>query len=241
MGTGQRKTARPGPAAPAGLSREVVLDAALGLIDEAGPDGFTMRALARRLGVYPTAIYWYFPRKNDLLAALVAHALRDLSPQADPQDWQGFIADLFRRYRDAMRRHPHVAGLTGASLVSNAAVDLGLIDRIVAALGHAGCPDDRLLAAFDVVISSMAGFATMEFAALPSEDQAAWADGMRAAVDTIDAARHPHLHRFRDQVANRHFMLRWENGTAVPLDAGFEAHVAIVIAGLQAFIHRSEI
>lgn len=240
MGTEQRKVAKAGPAAPAGLNREVVLDAALALIDEAGTDGFTMRALARRLGVYPTAIYWYFPRKNDLMAAVVARALSDLSPQADPRDWRAFIAELFRRYRAAIRRHPHVAGLTGASLVSNAAIDLGLIDRIISALEHAGCPDDRLPAAFDVVISSMAGFATMEFAGLPAEDEAAWTEGMRAAVAGIDPLAHPHLHRLRDTMVNRHFMLRWENGTTVPLDPGFEAHVAIVIAGLAAFIHQSE-
>jgi AcrR family transcriptional regulator len=240
MGSGQRKSAGKGPAVPAGLSREVVLDAALGLLDAAGPDGFTMRALARRLGVYPTAIYWYFPRKNDLLAAVVAHVLRDLAPATDPRDWRQFVAELFRRYRDAMRRHPHVAALTGANLVSNAAVDLALIDGILAALAHAGCPDARLLAAFDVVISAMAGFATMEFAARPAEDRPAWVDGMRAAVDAVDPARHPHLHRLRDRMANRHFMLRWENGTTVPLDAGFDAHVAIVIAGLEAFMHQQE-
>lgn len=237
---GQRKAAKAGPAGPAGLSREVVLDAALGLIDQAGADGFTMRALARRLGVYPTAIYWYFPRKNDLLAAVVAHTLRDLSPPVAPQDWRAFIAALFRRYRDAMRRHPHVAGLTGASLVSNTGIDLGLIEQILASLTHAGCPGGRLLAAFDVVVSAMAGFATMEFAGLPTEDGAAWADGMRAAADGIDPASHPHLHRVREAMVNRHFMLRWENGTTVPLDASFEAHVAIVIAGLETFIHRSE-
>ncbi len=240
MGSGGRKSAGKRPAAPAGLSRDVVLDAALGLLDAAGPDGFTMRALARRLGVYPTSIYWYFPRKNDLLAAVVAHVLRDLAPETDPRDWRPFIAGLFRRYREAMRRHPHVAALTGANLVSNAAVDLALIDGILAALVHAGCPDARLLAAFDVVISSMAGFATMEFAALPGEDQSAWVDNMRAAVAAVDAARHPHLHRLRDRMANRHFMLRWENGTTVPLDAGCDAHVAVVIAGREAFMHHQE-
>lgn len=236
----QRKAHKAGPAAPAGLSRAVVLDAALALIDRVGPDGFTMRALARDLGVYPTAIYWYFPRKNDLLAAVAGLALHDLDPDVDPADWRGFVTQLFRRYRDAMRRHPHVAALTGANLVSNAGIDLRLIERILAALAHAGCADDRILAAFDVVVSAMAGFATMEFATLPAEDQAAWADGMRQAADGIDAGRHPHLHRLREAMINRHFMLRWENGTTVPLDQGFDAHVAIVIAGLEAFIRQSE-
>jgi hypothetical protein len=63
---------------------------------------------------------------------------------------------------------------------------------------------------------------------------------MQAAAAGIDPDRHPQLHRFRGEIANRHFMLRWENGTTVPLDRSFEAHVAIVIAGLDAFIHQSE-
>jgi AcrR family transcriptional regulator len=38
----------------------VVLRAALAILDEDGPDGFTVRAIAERAGVAPMAIYNHF-------------------------------------------------------------------------------------------------------------------------------------------------------------------------------------
>ena len=42
---------------------------------------FSLRELAKVLGVYPTAIYWYVPNRNELIAGAVALALADVSRQ----------------------------------------------------------------------------------------------------------------------------------------------------------------
>src|SRR5580704_9676283 len=52
------------------LSREQVLAAALGLLDEAGLEQLTMRRLAAALGVQNGATYWHFGSKQDLLEAM---------------------------------------------------------------------------------------------------------------------------------------------------------------------------
>ena len=41
------------------LNTEEVVRTALALLDEVGLRGFTMRALAGRLGTYPATIYWH--------------------------------------------------------------------------------------------------------------------------------------------------------------------------------------
>ena len=50
-----------------GLTRAGIVAAALGLLDEAGLDGLTVRAVASRLGVQAPALYWHVRSKQDLL------------------------------------------------------------------------------------------------------------------------------------------------------------------------------
>jgi AcrR family transcriptional regulator len=50
--------------------RQAMLDATLALIEEHGPEGFTLRAAARGAGVSPGAAYHHFKDKEDLVAAV---------------------------------------------------------------------------------------------------------------------------------------------------------------------------
>ena len=52
---------------PVGLTKESIVREALSLLDEAGMDGLTLRALASRLGVQAPAIYWHVRNKQALL------------------------------------------------------------------------------------------------------------------------------------------------------------------------------
>jgi AcrR family transcriptional regulator len=49
------------------LTKESIVREALSLLDEAGMDGLTLRALASRLGVQAPAIYWHVRNKQALL------------------------------------------------------------------------------------------------------------------------------------------------------------------------------
>jgi TetR/AcrR family transcriptional regulator, tetracycline repressor protein len=51
----------------AGLTKAAIVQAALDLLDEAGMDGLTVRALAARLGVQAPALYWHVRNKQALL------------------------------------------------------------------------------------------------------------------------------------------------------------------------------
>jgi AcrR family transcriptional regulator len=50
--------------------RRALLDATLRLVDQKGPQGFTLRAAARAAGVTPSATYHHFEDKDALLAAV---------------------------------------------------------------------------------------------------------------------------------------------------------------------------
>lgn len=53
------------------LTPDQVLDAALSIVEQDGVDGLSMRALAAKLGVAVTAIYWHVGNKEQVLDALV--------------------------------------------------------------------------------------------------------------------------------------------------------------------------
>jgi TetR/AcrR family tetracycline transcriptional repressor len=61
-----------------GLTRDRVVDVALELLESDGPDALTMRGLAAKLGVAPTAIYWHVGDKQALLDAVVDHITADV-------------------------------------------------------------------------------------------------------------------------------------------------------------------
>jgi len=59
--------------------RETLLGAAIDLIAEVGPAGFTLREVARRAGVSHNAPYRHFRDKDALLAAVAAQGFRELT------------------------------------------------------------------------------------------------------------------------------------------------------------------
>ena len=58
-----------------GLSRERLVEAALGLINEEGLDGLSMRALADRLEVKAASLYWHVRDRSELLELLAESIL----------------------------------------------------------------------------------------------------------------------------------------------------------------------
>jgi TetR/AcrR family tetracycline transcriptional repressor len=232
------KRGRPSYDSERGLSREAILDASLGLIDEVGLDKFSIRLLAQRMRVFPAAIYWHLSTRNALLAATLNHCLSDTMPNTEPDDWKAWLTALFRENRRVVQRHPNITPLITSQLLSNAGANFKLVDRTLEVLETAGFKGAKLFAAYDIVITATLGFVTMEFAALPSEDTKGWTKLMRQTVEGLDEKSYPHIHRHKAALTNKHFILRWENGATLPLDASFEAYVYTIIEGLRQLLTR---
>ena len=220
------------------LSQEIIVAAALEYIDAEGLETFSLRNLAVKLGVYPTAIYWYVSNRDALLAHIVTLATRDVIPKKKRRDWQVGLRDLMRNFRAAVRRHPHIATLIGTQLVSNAQADLDLAEFILAILSKAGLSDAKLVGAYNTVLAMMVGFTTQELAPTPREDPAQWQITVQERMLSIDADIHPLLSNNMHNLSNRAFILRWQNGVDAPLDASFEMCVDILVAGIEGLADR---
>src|SRR5689334_9393027 len=75
-----------GRAAP--LSRDVVLAAALALVDEEGADALTLRRLADRLGVNPMAAYHHVHGKDAILDGIAELVTQDIHLRDESGPWQ---------------------------------------------------------------------------------------------------------------------------------------------------------
>src|SRR6266851_4570267 len=80
----------------------------------AGAGGLSLRAVAREMGMVSSAIYRYFPSRDDLLTALIVdgyNAIGEVAGQADAAcpagEYAGRWLAVCRAIRDWALAHPH--------------------------------------------------------------------------------------------------------------------------------------
>lgn len=150
-GTGQTDR-RQTPRKRNALSRQLLVTASLDLLDRAGVSGFSLPALGRHLGCDATAVYRYFPSKDDLLLAvadeLIAIAMADPSQDAC---WVDVLTGVARRSRKVYLDHPAAACLS-AYRVTGGPAELAGANIIIGAVLAAGFTDQEAADAYRVVV-----------------------------------------------------------------------------------------
>ena len=94
------------------LTRDEVIDAALGIVDAAGLEALTMRRLAADLGVEAMSLYYHVPSKDVLLDWTVDRMRTELRlPDDVPGDWADSLEAVFMEYRRVLTAHPNMLPL----------------------------------------------------------------------------------------------------------------------------------
>lgn len=167
-----------------GHSADDVARAALQILDDDGLADLTMRRLAARLDVQPSALYWHFANKQSLLAEL---SDRIVGRAASLLVGSGVIAEA-RALRDAL-----LAYRDGAEVVSSTlALGLGSTsahDRLAAAVAAEGFDADTSARAATTLRHFVLGHVWHEQQRLQYDSVGVVASG--AAPDAGAAA--PHL------------------------------------------------
>lgn len=119
-----------------GNLRQALVDAALELIEEKGPTGFTLSEAAKQAGVTPAAVYRHFAGREDLIceaarqgyeifADLVEYAYETGQPSA----LASFEA-TGRAYLAFARRHPgHYVAMFESGISVNRTPDLAMVSK----------------------------------------------------------------------------------------------------------------
>ena len=93
------------------VTRDVVLAAALQIIDRDGIVGLSMRRLARALDRDPMILYRHAPNKAALLDGVAETVLAQLTVDSADPDWAAQLRAVARGYRALALAHPNVVPL----------------------------------------------------------------------------------------------------------------------------------
>jgi len=137
------------------LSETEILDAALGLLDEGGPDAASIRGIAARVGVAPNAVYTYFPDKAAVVRALVERLLGEVDHDvfADRErHWRDRVEALAVELRQKLSAHPGAVHLVVGGPMDGPNA-LALDERLLQLLADAGLdPTDAARAAYLLIV-----------------------------------------------------------------------------------------
>ena len=93
------------------VSRSVILQRALQLVDRDGADGLSMRRLSEAVGRDPTVIYRHVPNKAALLDGVAEIVLGQLRVDTADPDWAGQLRAVAHDFRRLALAHPNVVPL----------------------------------------------------------------------------------------------------------------------------------
>lgn len=117
-----------------GNLKQALIDAALILIEEKGPTGFTLSEAAKRAGVTPAAVYRHFAGREDLIAEIARQGYEifaDLMEYARAKDNPTALAAFEatgRAYLAFARKHPgHYIAMFESGISINRSPELNLV------------------------------------------------------------------------------------------------------------------
>jgi AcrR family transcriptional regulator len=93
------------------LSRDLVLSAALEVVDGEGLAALTMRRLGQQLGRDPMSLYRYAKNRDELLDGVSELVLGELPINSADPDWQAQLRRIAHNFRELALRHPNVVPL----------------------------------------------------------------------------------------------------------------------------------
>jgi len=235
----RRSAGRSGDAAQE-LTRERVLEEAIGIADNEGLEAVSMRAVAGRCGVAPMSLYRFVEDKESLVLAMADSVYGTAAFERDAAaPWRSQVESLTRELWRLHRAHPWLGStqpLTRPQPLPNI-VRLG--DRLLGALEALGLPPKLHFDVHVLLFSHIVGLA----ANFEAEDEARSATGL-SSEEWTDLQ---YLPRFGDEAFMRdhpHFSKLFghfgtlEGGYDMDLDDLFELGLGLLLDGVEALAER---
>lgn len=120
------------------LSRQVIVEAALGLLDEEGPEALTFARLGSTLDASTTAVYRHFSSRDEIVVALAEELDRiSLEGYVPHDDWRESLRDLAWRAWRTASAHPAAASFA-MHRTTRGIHELRAVDAVLEAIHRAG-------------------------------------------------------------------------------------------------------
>ncbi len=196
------------------LSRERIIEAAVGFADENGVAGLSMRKLGAVLGVEAMSLYNHVADKEDILDGMIDRVFQSI-PLPDLQlDWRAAIRQGGVGAMEAFTAHPWVISLLG-SRGSTRPAALAFMERALAILSRAGFSDADTHHAWQLIASHTIGYA---FQQITSPGTANFDRGAFEAWLSREGDLHPSITRLAPLIMDCRFDREFEFGLDVIID-----------------------
>lgn len=171
------KVSKPKPQADPPLDQKQIVQAALGLLDEVGLDGLTMRSLAKKLDIQAASLYWHVRNKQDLLGLMAEEICASMREPDRALPWRDKVEVLADEYRRVLLAHRDGARVLASSGGPSGPNRLRLMEIALSALLDAG---------FNHKDAAYAGFLLNDFVTMFVVEEASFAN-----AEAEDAAQEP--------------------------------------------------
>jgi AcrR family transcriptional regulator len=201
------------------LTRDLIVDAALTLLERDGLQGLSMRRLAQELGSGAASLYWHVGDKEELLSLLLDRIVGEAEvPDPDPENWQGTVKELARAARRHLSQRRDAAQLS-LGRVPAGPNSLPILERNLAVLAASALPPHVIAYAADMFALYVGAFAFEE--SLHIVDQAS-AEQLGEYFSSLPPEQFPTITRLARDL------------TAGGADERFEFAIELLVRGLEA-------
>ncbi len=218
----------PKPRSEPGLDQRQIVQAALGLLDEVGFDGLTMRNLAQKLGIKAASLYWHVRGKQELLSLLAEEICAPMCEPDRTLPWRNQLEVLANEFRRVLLAHRDAARVLASSGAPSGPkrlrlTEIGLKTLLDAGFGH----EDAAYAGFllnDYVVMSVleetqfANAATQRTSEDTSSDVQNW-------IEALPPKEYPSVVALADYLVEPDGDERFRFGIEI-LRSGLEARLA---------------
>ncbi|MFL1429878.1 MULTISPECIES: TetR/AcrR family transcriptional regulator [unclassified Nocardiopsis] len=150
-------TTRRSKTAPAGLTREGIVDVAIRVADADGPTAVSMRRIAQELGVDPMSLYRHIGAKDGLLDLMTDTVVAGIERVEPGETWVETARAQMLAARRTMLRHPWTAEVIKARPTPTPAA-MRYVDTILGILRGGGLSLELTHHALHVLGSRILGF-----------------------------------------------------------------------------------
>src|SRR5262245_11549866 len=230
------------------ITRDVIVETALRILDSEGLDGLSMRRIAEELDTGAASLYWHVGSKDGLLDLVFDHVIGEQHiPDPDPAHWQEQLKQVARLQRATILRHRDIVAVSLGRIPMGPNA-LRYSERVLAILRAGGVPDDLAVSGYQLLIAVVNGFTLDEAAdAQPGSDAGVPSPGSDAGVPSPGSdAGVPSQDVARDYIASLP-LAQFPNLIAVAdefsaVDAGerFELLLDLFVGGLARRVATDE-
>lgn len=168
------------------LTRDLVLQAAVEVVDLEGLEALSMRRLGQELGVEAMSLYRYVPSKADLLDGVHEAILGEVVVPRPGRDWRHTVRAYARAFRAALVAHPNALSVF-ATRPAVTQSSLRHVEAGLTVLRSAGFSVDVAVCAFQVLVTFVVGHTLSSVASAREDGRPA------PAYDDLDPIAFPSL------------------------------------------------